>query len=94
MGNRKFTPIRKESEEASKEFLDNSCSVVFIDMYHTYEAVSRDIRLWLPKVLDGGYLAGHDYQDYGVRKAVHENFDNSITIIGGCWIYKKETTQS
>lgn len=88
MGDRRFTAIRKESKEASEQFEDNSCDVVFIDMDHTYEAVSRDIRLWLPKVKKGGYLSGHDYQDERVRRAVHEILGNDILVIGGSWIYK------
>jgi hypothetical protein len=90
MGDRKFTPIRKESEEASKQFHDNSCDVVFIDMEHTYQAISRDIKLWLPKVKNNKYLAGHDYQDDRVRRAVHENFGKNILVIGGVWIYRKQ----
>lgn len=95
MGDRKFTSIRKDSIEASKDFEDNSCDVVYIDMEHTYEAVKKDIEAWLPKVKNGGYIAGHDYAGYapGVQKAVHEFFPkNKITIMNAyTWIVKKET---
>lgn len=43
MGERKFTPIRKLSHEAVKEFEDESCDVIYIDMEHTYDAVCKDI---------------------------------------------------
>lgn len=93
MGNRKFTAIKKTSEEASKDFEDNSCDVVFIDMEHTFDAVLKDIQLWLPKVKVGGYIAGHDYTDHfpGVVKAVRHSFDLSEIVQKlDCWIVKKE----
>lgn len=93
MGERKFTPIRKPSNEAAMDFNDGSCDVVYIDMEHTYEAVIKDIELWLPKVKSGGYLAGHDYDPRlhpGVVQAVNEKFGNNIQIIDNItWIYKK-----
>jgi hypothetical protein len=94
MGDRKFTPIRKPSLEAIKDFQDESCDVVYIDMEHTYEAVKEDIQAWLPKVKTGGYIAGHDYAGYApqVQKAVHEFFPkNKINIMNAyTWIVKKE----
>jgi hypothetical protein len=94
MGNRSFTPIRMDSCEASKLFEDNSCDVVYIDMTHTYDAVKKDIECWLPKVKNGGYIAGHDYASYAadcVVKAVDEAFGNKITTMdGNCWIVHKE----
>lgn len=75
MGDRKFTAIKKTSVEASKDFEDESCDVVYIDMQHSYEAVKEDIEHWLPKVKKGGYISGHDYPYApGVAKAVHEAF--------------------
>lgn len=94
MGDRKFTSIRKNSIEASKQFEDQSCDVVYIDMEHTYEAVLEDIEHWLPKVKSQGYIAGHDYVNYtgGVIKAVDEKFTkDKIQIMDhGTWIFKKE----
>lgn len=93
MGDRKFKPIKKLSEYAVKEFADNSCDVVFIDMTHTYEQVKQDISLWLPKVKNNGYLAGHDYQkDWpDVIRAVDETFEkNNIRTMDTCWIYHKK----
>lgn len=93
MGSRSFTPLRMDSCEASACFEDDSCDVVYIDMTHTYDAVKQDIKCWLPKVKNGGYIAGHDYADYaeGVTRAVNEAFGNKITVMdGNCWIVHKE----
>ena len=99
MGDRKFNPIRALSNVAVQEFEDNSCDVIFIDMDHTYQAVRADINMWLPKVKNGGYLAGHDFAIFpGVRAAVSERFKNFTVKEGGtpeqrsgnsCWIYHK-----
>jgi predicted O-methyltransferase YrrM len=95
MGDRKFIPIRKTSVEASKDFEDESCDVVYIDMQHTYEAVKEDLQAWYPKVKKGGYIAGHDIDKHGVKLAVSEFFKDKYDIIGSCnccWIAQKEIT--
>ena len=55
---------------------DESFDYVYIDSDHSYEATSKDIELWWPKVKKGGILAGHDYNSrnklYGVVEAVNE----------------------
>lgn len=90
MGNRKFIPIRKNSIDASKNFNDESCDVVFIDMGHSYEDVINDLRAWYPKVKNGGYIAGHDIDKDGVKIAVTEFFKNNYNNIGTrCWISQK-----
>lgn len=58
-------------------FEDKSIDLVYIDGDHSYEAVKKDIELWLPKVKDGGLLSGDDFQWEGVKKAVHEFCQNS-----------------
>lgn len=86
MDGRTYTPVRKYSVEAAKDFNDNSCDVVFIDMGHTYEEIKEDIAVWLPKVKKGGYLAGHDYPTFaGVKKAVEE-LNGFKASPGNCWI--------
>ncbi len=89
-----FTPIKKYSHEAVKDFEDESCDIVFLDMDHIYEGIKLDIELWLPKVKRGGILAGHDYICEGypdVKIAVDELLgeENIKKSGGGCWIYEK-----
>lgn len=92
MGSRNYTPLMMDSYEASRQFKNNSLDVVFIDMTHTYEAVKNDIEYWLPKVREGGYLAGHDYDDHfpGVKQAVNEVFKYVSVMDKNCWIIQKE----
>jgi len=77
--------LRMLSEEAVKQFKDNSVDMVFIDGEHTYETVKKDIELWLPKAKK--IICGHDYCDSwpSVKKAVEEKF-NDFCICDSIWI--------
>lgn len=67
---------RVDSFVAAKNFEDGSIDMCFIDANHTYEFVSRDIAAYLPKMKKGGTLAGHDWSDDGVKRAVREVFND------------------
>ena len=84
---------RMDSEDAAKLFPDGYFDLVFIDSDHYYEAVKKDIPLWLPKVRKGGILSGHDYASKrhpGVEKAVKEIFGDDFYIAKDTWIWIKE----
>ena len=85
--------LRKPSEEAAKDFEDESLDIVFIDARHNYESVVKDIKLWLPKVKMGGVLCGHDYSlsFFGVIEAVNEliGYDNVSIKSDATWFYTK-----
>lgn len=53
---------------------DKSLGMVYLDACHTYEAVLKDLTAYLPKLRNGGIMAGHDFlgKDYGVEQAVIE----------------------
>lgn len=65
---------RSTSAAAAPQFSDASLDFVYIDAVHDEEDVRQDIRLWWPKVREGGILAGHDIVNgiwgAGVRAAV------------------------
>lgn len=72
--------VRKDSVEASKEYMDNFLHFVFIDADHSYEGCKKDLEAWWPKVKPGGLFSGHDYENtdytkFGVKKAVDEFAD-------------------
>jgi len=64
----------QRSVDAAAWVANSSLDLVFIDADHGYEAVREDIRVWRPKVRNGGVLAGHDYTLFwpGLVRAVHE----------------------
>ena len=49
------------SLEASKKFPDNYFDYIYIDGEHTYEAVTKDLECWFPKLKNKGLLFGDDY---------------------------------
>jgi len=66
--------LRGLSSEMTEEVPDNSLGLVYLDAGHDYESVYTDLHEWLPKLVKGGVMAGHDYLNraYGVEKAVED----------------------
>ncbi len=88
--------VRGYSSMAAGWYEDASLDFVFLDADHTYEAVRNDIVFWLPKIKQGGYLGGHDYNVYespGVIRAVEEMLENRKVTVWGegnkSWLYQK-----
>jgi glycosyltransferase involved in cell wall biosynthesis len=89
-----LTPLQMTSVDAAKLYADKSLDFVLIDADHSYEEVKKDILAWLPKIKNGGVIAGDDYNPTsfpGVIKAVHEILPNDkITFCDSCWVVKVE----
>lgn len=70
----KVVVLRGLSVEMSKLVADNSLGLVYVDCDHSYKGVKADIEAWYPKLIKGGVMAFHDYenQNYGVKPAVKE----------------------
>jgi predicted O-methyltransferase YrrM len=83
--------IRKISDDAHIELLDNSFDFVYIDGLHTYEQVKSDIKNYSPKIIVGGFIGGHDYHPNwsGVMKAIDESLKIDRTFSDTSWITKK-----
>lgn len=60
----RYTILKGLSVEVSRLILDESLDFVYIDADHEYEAVKADLRAWIPKVREGGMVAGHDYIEH------------------------------
>ncbi len=74
----------KMSSAEAAEMFTTTADMVFIDGDHSYEAVKRDIELWLPKCRK--LICGHDYNE--VWKAVHDVLGKITGIYEGIW-YKE-----
>lgn len=76
--------VRKYSQQAVARFNDESLDMVYLDAEHTYDGVLADIKLWYPKVKQGGILAGHDIfapEHIGVTQAVMDALPLEIVFV-------------
>ena len=83
-----------DSIEASKKVEDKSLDFIFIDSYCSLEQAKNDIKVWYPKVKDGGIFAGHDWNMPLVRLAVtkfreNENINSRMSTYDDTWIWYK-----
>lgn len=50
------------SSDAVKFIPNGYADIVYIDACHDYKSVRNDIEIWIPKIRNGGIIAGHDYE--------------------------------
>lgn len=72
----RLTFYKNKGDDVAPLIQNRSQDIIFIDAAHDYDSVLNDIKVWLPKVKNGGILAGHDYQPSfpSVIRAVDECF--------------------
>ena len=88
------TPIQDSSQNAAKNFSNNSLDAIMIVADHSYEGVRSDILNWYSKIKPGGLIAGDDYGVFeGVSRAVKQFFHN-ISIDQYTWKYRKPKIQA
>jgi predicted O-methyltransferase YrrM len=66
-----IAPVRGFSQDVADRIPDQ-LSLLFVDGDHSYEAVKRDLLLYLPKLRAQGILVLHDWSQGAVRRAVVE----------------------
>lgn len=72
--NRTAIILRYTSDQAV-QFIPEPLDYVYIDGDHSYEQVSKDLRNYYKLVKPGGVLAGDDYADENVARAVRDFCD-------------------
>jgi hypothetical protein len=92
--------IKSFTSEAAKRIPNDSLSLCYIDACHDYFHVTKDMETYLPKLVNGGIMALHDYlaPQYGVNSAVKDFCKDKFEIHlipenkdedAGCWFIKK-----
>ena len=89
----RYKILKEDSVSAAEHVQGGTLDFCFIDGDHSYEGTKRDIEAWLPKVKDGGWLCGHDYDNQNtigdVKKAIDEAFGNEIELsYNTTWFYR------
>jgi hypothetical protein len=86
-------PLRCKSLTAAR-IVGGGLFSVFIDADHTFEGCQADILAWKDKVIPGGYVFGHDYEESGcwesVSRAVKSVYGDDYTVDGRTWIHKQK----
>jgi Methyltransferase domain len=68
-------PIVATSEDAVQQWDNQPIRLLFVDGWHTYNAVKHDILKWSKFVVPNGCIALHDYQVDEIRDAIHDSMD-------------------
>ena len=89
-----INPIRSTSVDASLLYQDNSIDFIFLDASHTTEDVTDDIKAWLPKIKEGGIIAGDDLDFPSVKLALDNSeiadlYEEVDSKYGPYWRYEK-----
>ena len=71
--------IRGTSEKELKKFENNFFDWVYIDTSHTYFQTLKELELCRLKVKDGGIIAGHDYCQGNINKALAYGVVQAVT---------------
>jgi hypothetical protein len=78
--------LRLDSVAAARAFDDASIDFCFIDGDHWYDPVRRDVLTWLPKMKPGGIIAGHDYDQPHLKRAVCDVFgEGRVEAVATSW---------
>lgn len=66
--------LRGLSTEMAKQVPDNTLGLAYFDGDHSKEGVLENLKDWYPKVVSGGIIGSHDYENenYGVKQAFEE----------------------
>jgi len=56
-----ISKIKKFSSKAVDMFDDRSLDFVYLDGAHDLNNVLLDLKIWIPKIKDNGFISGHDY---------------------------------
>jgi predicted O-methyltransferase YrrM len=93
-------PIASLSQTAADDF-DEPIELLFVDGSHEYDLVLEDFEKWVPKVVDGGWVAFHDTTwTAGPRKVVGQGvyrsrrFKDARFVVGSLTVARKVAQNS
>lgn len=72
-GYKKYWDFRNKSSISPDPLAPNKIDVLFIDTIHTYEHVTKELSLWVPKLNNSAVIIFHDTENTEVKKAIEEH---------------------
>lgn len=76
--------VRNFSVNVAATLAPRSLDFAYLDGRHDYSGLLEDLRAWAPLICPGGVLAGHDYTDHNVARAVgHFGAEDLPRILAG-----------
>ena len=88
LGETKISLIQDYSYNVVDQFEDKSIDFIYIDGSHKIEDIKRDIDLYLPKLKNNSFIAGHDYNWQGVKDLLDSYSDDYIHFGDESWAIK------
>jgi len=71
--------VKGRAEDVAK-WWDKPIALLFIDGDHIYQEVKKDFEMWIPLVVEGGFVMLHDTRMYdGPKRIVKEKLSNVVT---------------
>lgn len=83
----RVTILEMTTSEAIEYLTPSTFDMIFIDASHDYESVRFDIIHYMPLLITGGLLCGHDYHNgrAGVDRAVGELIEHCHEELDAIW---------
>jgi hypothetical protein len=72
-GYKKYWELKEHSSISHDPLAPNKIDVLFIDTIHTYEHVTKELDLWVPKLNHTATILFHDTENPEVKKAIEEH---------------------
>ncbi len=83
-------PICSKSEDCLDKIPEKEFDFVFLDSDHTFDVVTKELKLFWPRLKTGGVIGGHDFNQVEVQRAVNDFFvktnpDQKIQVSNVSW---------
>lgn len=72
--------VRGYSHQVAHQVPGN-IALLFIDGDHSYDGVSNDLEIYLPKMQAGGTIVMHDYSHVSVRQSIRDHLSSRARVV-------------
>lgn len=88
-----MTRSAASSSYEPEDHKDDSLFLVYLDEdLATFEDTLSLIQRWYPKLVDGGFMMGRNYEVTEVAEAIYYSFSAEVNITDDIWMAQKNAT--